>query len=95
MCAAAVIYSVFHSFDEAVAACSGFGRLKIADCMPYSGLIASQLADAPRSIHIPMSYSLPASANKQTLLCSVQIRLNVSVFYFTYLLHKVPTMRPC
>jgi hypothetical protein len=63
MYAAAVICSVFHSFDEAVAAWSGFGRLKIADCMPYSGLIASQLADAPHSIDIPMSLSLSASAN--------------------------------
>jgi hypothetical protein len=65
---AAVICSVFHSFDEAVAAWSGFGRLKIADCMPYTGLIASQLADAPRSIRIQMSFSLPASADIQTLL---------------------------
>lgn len=91
MYAAAVICSKFHTFDEAVAAWSGFGRLKIADCMPYTGLIASQLADAPRSIHVPMSLSLPASANIQTLL---QTLVKVSVFYYRGLLYKVPLWSP-
>jgi hypothetical protein len=76
---AAVICCVFHSFDEEVAAWSGFGRLKIADCMPYTGLTASQLADAPRSIDIPKSFGDLVSANIQTQLSS--------------LLHKIPALK--
>jgi hypothetical protein len=90
----AVIYCVFHSFNEAVAAWSGFGRLKIADCMPYAGLIASPLADAPRSIDIPKSFSLPASANIQTLLFCLRKDLNAPVSCFTRLLHKFHSLKP-
>lgn len=91
MYAVALICSVFHSFDEAVAAWSGFGRLKIADCMPYTGLIASQLADVTRSIYIPMSFSLPPSANIQTLLYTL---FKHQFFYFTGLLYKVLLRSP-
>jgi hypothetical protein len=91
---AAVIYCVFHSFDEAVAAWSGFGRLKIADCVPYTGLIASRLADAQRSIDIPKSFSLPTSTNIQTLLLCIRKDLNAPASCFTRLLHEVHSLRP-